>query len=378
MKKKNAEMILAEAVKATTPDCLDTILSECNSKRGAVIDINEIKNPAVKSGNNGWAKKIVATAAAAALIIGCSIGFGSYQKANAVGTVVSVDAGSAVSIGVNDDDVVVSVSENTSGVKKSDVKGMKANEAIKKIVTKMAENGEITNQNNIILISVQEMADEAKHEIDDEVTDEIEDAKDEHDEGIEDVKNEIKSELSDAINEALEEMGIDGTVIDQEFASDKVIAKIADEFSISEGKVSFIQKILGTTEDKDTQVGDLAGLSISKIIEYAANYFKTLGVEVGANANADSDIAGAINSAIGTGVNVSVGTDANVSVNGSNGSFSTSVNADNGQVKVDVSSNSNDGSYYLGVEVEGESFKYDSKDPANSIIGIIESIIKAS
>ena len=377
MKKNNVETILAEAVKATTPDCLDTILSECHSKRGAVIDMNEIKNnPAEKSGNNGWIKKIVATAAAAALLIGGSIGFGTYQKANAVGTVVSIDAGSAVSVGVNNDDVVVSVSENTSGVAKSDVKGMKADEAVKTIVAKMAENGDITAQDNIILLSVQKMSEEAKDEIDDEVTDEIKDAMNEHNEGVEGVKNEINSELSDAINEALEEMGIDGTVIDQEFASDKVIAEIADEFSISEGKVSFIQKILGTTEDKETQVGDLANLSIGKIIEYAANYFKTLGVEIGVDA--DSDITGAINSAIGGDVNVSVGTDANVSIHGGSGSFSTSVNADNGDVKVDVGGNESDGSYYLGIEVDGESFKYDSKDPANSIIGIIGSIIKAS
>ncbi|NCC66977.1 MAG: hypothetical protein EOM14_02115, partial [Clostridia bacterium] len=351
MKKNNAETILAEAVKAATPDCLDAILSECQSKRGAVINMDEINNSAGKNGNKGWAKKIVATAAAVAVIIGCSIGFGTYQKAQAVGTVVSVDAGSAVSVGVNDNNVVVSVSENTAGVAKSDVKGMQADEAVKTIVTKMAENGDINNQDNIILLSVQKMSEEA--------TDEIDDAQDEHNEGVEDVKNEINSELSDAINEALDEMGIDGTVIDQEFASDEMIAEIADEFSISEGKVSFIQKILGTTEDEDTQVGDLADLSISKIIEYAANYFKTLGLEAGTAEDSDSDITGAINNAIGTGVNVSVGTDANVSVNGSSGSFSTSVEADDGQVKVDVGSNSNDGSYYLGVEVEGESFKYD-------------------
>lgn len=370
MKKNNAETILAEAVKAATPDCLDAILSECQSKRGAVISMDEIKSSAGKSGNKQWTKKIVATAAAAALIIGCSIGFGTYQKANAVETVVSVDAGSAVSVGVNDDNVVVSVSGNAAGVAKTDVKGMQADEAVKTIVTKMAENGDITSQDNIILLSVQKMGEEAK--------DEIDDARDEHNEGVEDVKNEINSELSDAINEALDEMGIDGTVIDQEFASDEAIAEIADKFSISEGKVSFIQKILGTTEDEDTQVGDLADLSISKIIEYAANFFTTPGLDAGTGEDSDSDITGAINSAIGTGVNVSVGADANVGVNGAEGNFNTSVSTDNGQVKVDVGASESDGSYYLGVEVEGESFKYDSTDPTNSIIGIIGSIVKAS
>ncbi|NLW65087.1 MAG: hypothetical protein GXY26_02495, partial [Clostridiales bacterium] len=51
------------------------------------------------------------------------------------------------------------------------------------------------------------------------------------------------------------------------------------------------------------------------------------------------------------------------------------VDADNGDVKVDLETGAE---FSLGVEVDGERFTYDKSDPSGSMIGIIDSIIKAS
>lgn len=367
MKKNKAEKILSEAVKQTTPDIFDSILSECECalKEGKVINMDEVKNN--KSTGKGWVRKAVATAAAIAIIAGCGLGFGSFQKARAAETAVSVDAGSDVTVGVNRDNVVVSVSDNAAGISKADVKGKDVKEAVGAIVDKMVKNGEITNENNIVLISVEAIKQKAA-EGEKEVADEV-------DEEMTDAQKEMQEELADAVDEVLDELGINGAVIGQSFDKDKAIDKIAKEFSISTGKVSFIKKVLDTeTTDEKTKIGDLAGKSISEIVQFAASWLSEAGIEV-----KDGDVTvnvGTDAQASGGNVSVNVGTDANVSVGtDSDGSFGTHVNADNGNVKVDVNAGAD---YSLGIEVDGESFVYDSSDPTGSIIGIIGSIIKAS
>lgn len=334
--------------------------------------MNEIKSNADESkGNGGWMKKVVACAAAAALIVGCSLGLGNYQKAQAAETVVSVDAGSDVSVGVDGEDVVVSVYDNVSNVEKSDVKGMKINDAVRVIVGRMVESGSISEDNDVVLVSVQDAASKAGDEFNDEVTDEAEDE-------TEDANAEVEGELADVIEEELNKLGINGTVIGQRFSEDEAIRKVAEEFSISTGKASFIQKVLSSNKTEEgAQVGDFANKSIKTIVEYAASLMVNTEVTVGGDDDV-SDITGsaAAEGSANAGVSVSVNDDANVNVTtGADGSASTHVNVDEGDVKVDVETGAN---FSLGVEVDGESFTYDSSDPGGSMVGIINSIIKAS
>ena len=372
MKRNRAEKILAEAVRAATPDVFDSILSGCESKGGEIVFMNEIKNGTDNTeSNKGLLKKAVASAAAIALIVGCGLGFGSYQKAQAAETVVSVDAGSAVSVGVNHDDVVVSVYDNAANVQKSDVKGTKAKDAVRTIAEKMVENSIISGDNNVVLVSVQDAAAKAKDELDDEVTDEANDESD-------DAKKEAEKELKDAVEEVLSEHGINGTVIVQRFVGDESIEEIAREFSISSGKASFIRKILSANEaEKGAKVGDFAGKSIKDIVKYAAKWLSNSGVSISGDGSLTaSGATGAVEGSAAGDVNVSVENDANVNVNtGADGSVSTHVDADNGDVKVDLETGAE---FSLGVEVDGERFTYDKSDPSGSMIGIIDSIIKAS
>lgn len=359
MKRNDAEKILAEAVAAATPDVFDSVLSRCELKGGKIVNMDEIKNKK-ENNNKGMAKRLVAVAAALALVAGCGLGFGSFQKAHAEQIVVSVDAGSDVTVGVNADDVVVSVSENTAGVEKSDVKGKDIKEAVGIIVEKMAASGDITSEDNIVLLSVENAADESD-EVDEELTD---------------AQKEIEEELTDAIEEVLDECGIDVSVIGQSFDKDKIVDEIADEFSISTGKVSFIQKILSADENDDEKdIGDLADMSISDIIEYAATWLSEAGITVDGDVTVNVGTDGTDTEG-SSGVDVTVGTDADVSVTtDADGSFSTHVEADDGDVVVDVNTGAD---YSLDIEVDGEKFSYDSTDPTGSMIGIIESIIKAS
>lgn len=378
MKKNNAEKILSEAVKLTTPDIFDSILSncECAAKRGEVVNMEEIGKSKVNA--KGWGKRAIATAAALAIILGTAFCFGELQKADAAETSVSVDAGSNVTVGVNKDNVVVSVSDNKSGISKSDVKGKDVKVAMGTIVEKMVKSGDISEDNNIVLLSVEAFnnkMEEGQKEVSDEVNEELTDA-----------QKEMQEELADAINEVLQELGIKAGIIGQRFNNDKAVDEMADEFSISKGKASFIKKVLEAEndDDADIDIAKLATKSISEIVQYAAVWMSKNGVEI---KNGSVSITGGSQTTVTAGngsasaaadgsVNVNVGTDANVIVGSdANGSFETHVNADDGDVKVDVNSGANSS---LGVEVDGERFVYDSSDPTGSIIGIIGSIIKAS
>ena len=73
----------------------------------------------------------------------------------------------------------ISVSDNAAGISKADVKGKDIKEAVGAIVDKMVKNGEITNENNIVLISVEaikQKAAEGEKEVADEVDEEMTDA----------------------------------------------------------------------------------------------------------------------------------------------------------------------------------------------------------
>ena len=377
MKKNKAEELLSQAVENTTPDVFDSILSACPEKtdRDNIVAMDEIKASSNNKKKNDWVKRVVAAAAAFAVVVGCSIGFGTYQKAHAAECFVSIDAGGAVTVGVNDENVVVSVGDNSTGVTAGDVKGENITDAAKTIVGKMVDDGQITADNNVVLVSVERLADKNSQTqetpaVTDDLEKELQDAAERHEEGVRDVQKEIDQELADAIHEILSSRGIDADIIGQKFASEDAIGEIAKEFSISDGKASFIRRLVDSNTSGDgTQISDLAGKTISEIVKYASAWLT----------GSDDTESAQDDTGTSSGINVKVGSKASVSVGGSSasGSAGTHVEADNGSVKVDVGGSSA-ADFSLGIEVDGNKFTYDNSDPAGSIIGIVGSIIKAS
>ncbi len=224
MKTSDIESKLAKAISDEVPDILDSILSKCEARDSGVIEIKQYQN---KTKNGTWIKSLCASAAAVILIVSGYIGIGHYQSANTVESVITLDVNPSVKLetnknkkvisamGLNEDGNSVLLEIEQDGEK---LKGKALDDAIHTLINTMVEDSYLSEFHNSILVSVYNTDDKTSKE--------------------------IRSQVLSTASSTLSKKGINGAVVGQSGATDGATAKLAEQYGISEGKASFIQKII--------------------------------------------------------------------------------------------------------------------------------------
>ncbi len=217
----------------SAPDVLESVLSDCPSKKGAIIMMHEHK----KSAAARWA----GIAAAFVLILGGAFGFGTYRLNHAVDATVSLDVNPSIELTANRSDRVLHVTANNADgqtiLGNMDLSGSDLDVAINALIGSMVRNGYINELANSVLVSV-DAADPAR-------------------------SAELQTRLTEEINTLLQTEDFSGSVLSQTIAQDHALQSTADEYGITLGKAQLIQEIidLDATHTFDT----LAALSINDL-----------------------------------------------------------------------------------------------------------------
>lgn len=243
MKTSEIEIKLANEISNEVPDVLDSILSRCEATEQNVIEFSQLQS---KPKNNAWIKSLCATAAALAVIVGGYLGIGQYQTAIAVESVITLDVNPSVRLEVNKNEKVISATGlNEDGIAllceiEQDGEKLKSKSlevAVNVLITAMVEDGYLSQTSNSILVTVNN-SDEKK-------------------------SAEIKAQLLISVDTALTEKGIEGAILGQSGAENEKITELAAQYGISEGKASFIEKII--IKAPGLSFDDLAGLNINDL-----------------------------------------------------------------------------------------------------------------
>lgn len=251
MKNPDVEAHLRNAVKNTVPDVLNNILSQCDDRKGKVVEMKTKDNKT----KFGWVKPLASIAAAIALLVGTAFGTSYYQKALAVYSVVTLDVNPSIEIEANKNDVVLAVrglnedGENLLSGQEMEGKKLKGEDletVAKELASKMAEEGYLTEMKNSLLVSVQNPNAEKSEE--------------------------LENILMEEIKEALAEKGIDGAVLGQTLTENENLKTLAEELGISLGKTEFISSIIESYSELSYE--DLARLSINELLLIAGEGIK--------------------------------------------------------------------------------------------------------
>lgn len=236
---KNKELMerLAAEIHDATPNQLDDILLKCKEQKGKAINMNELavnKKPNRKK----WTIGIAAAAAAFVMAVGIGVASHSYY---AVDSVIDLDVNPSIELKTNKNDTVLSVEALNDDANEildgMDLKGVDFDVAVNALVGSMLKNGYIDELKNSILVSV--------------------------DNDDENKSRELESRLMESINAILSENEITPAILAQTVTSDEELQKLADEYHISIGRVSLIQRILA--KDPTKSFADLAKLSVNDL-----------------------------------------------------------------------------------------------------------------
>lgn len=230
MKNIDMDAKIRQAFEHATPNVLESVLSDCDEQKGTVIVMKEKKN---------WTKRLVAAAAALALVIG--LGAGLYRTNHAVAATVSLDVNPSVELTVNRKDRVLAVNANNEDGKTiigdMDLTGSDLNVAVNALVGSMVRNGYLNELANSVLVSV--------------------DSKDAA------VGTALQEKLAQEISLILEGDSFSGAVISQTVDKTEDLSQQAQEHHISVGKANLIRQII--SQDTRYAFEDLADRSINEL-----------------------------------------------------------------------------------------------------------------
>ena len=308
MKTADIEKRLANAISNEVPDVLDSVLSKCETQEQNVIELDRYKN---KPKNNAWVKSLCATAAALALIVGGYFGIGQYQAAYAVESVVTLDVNPSVKLEVNNAEKVISatgINEDGDSVLNEieqdgeNLEGKSLEIAVKVLINAMVEECYLSKQSNSILVTVNNSDTEKSAK--------------------------IESQLLLSVDNALSENGIDGAILAQSGTIEEKTAALAEKYGISEGKASFIEKIIA--KSPKLSFDDLATLKINDLTLLAEKWFGEMDKLTIIGTPSDSGFVSS-ESAI-----ESACADANISI-GDSAEIGSSIQIEDGKLVYDVS-----------------------------------------
>ncbi len=235
MTNKEAEQKIKLAFLNAVPDIRDSVLSDCQTQKGAVTIMTDIKK------KNPWTKRLAGIAAAFALLIGGITGFQVYQTNYTVASLISLDVNPSIEIQVNRKEQVLAVNARNDDAKivvgDMDFKGSNLDVTINALIGSMLRNGYLNEMANSILVSVDNQ-------------DPIKGA-------------ELQERLAAEINEVLQTGTFNGAVLSQTISADPSLRSLADTYGITLGKAQLIQQIIN--QNTFYSFEDLVPLSINEL-----------------------------------------------------------------------------------------------------------------
>lgn len=230
---KNKEILarLSEEIRSATPDISDRLSLSPHEKRTEVIKMSK---------SNKIKKWIIGASAAAVIALAAGIGFAGNQYFS-VATVIGIDVNPSIELRVNKNDTVVKALALNSDAEiildEMKLKGVDCDVAVNALIGSMLRHGYIDELKNSILISV-DNPDAQK-------------------------SAELEERLINEINSILSGSSVEPAVMAQSVSDDASIKSLAEQYGISAGKATLIQKICNADPTKTFE--SLAGLSVNDL-----------------------------------------------------------------------------------------------------------------
>ena len=230
---KNKEILarLSEEIRSATPDISDRLSLSPHEKRTEVIKMSK---------SNKIKKWIIGASAAAVIALAAGIGFAGNQYFS-VATVIGIDVNPSIELRVNKNDAVVKALALNSDAEiildEMKLKGVDCDVAVNALIGSMLRHGYIDELKNSILISV-DNPDAQK-------------------------SAELEERLINEINSILSGSSVEPAVMAQSVSDDASIKSLAEQYGISVGKATLIQKICNADPTKTFE--SLAGLSVNDL-----------------------------------------------------------------------------------------------------------------
>ena len=239
MTNEKMEQRLAAALEKTVPDDVSGVLSRCEARKGAVINM-ETK----KTTKRRWTSLIAACLAV--MLLGGGL---FYQRANAVASVVSLDVNPSIELKVNrsekvlvctplNEDAKAILADMSNG---ADLKGAKLDVAVNAIVGSLVRNGYLDSISSAIMISVEDK-DTARAE-------------------------KLQRELTSAVDGVLQTSEAKAAVLTQTLTQDAAREQQARENNISTGKAALVNCVLAI--NPSLKFDALARLSVEELKDLA-------------------------------------------------------------------------------------------------------------
>ena len=230
---KNKEILsrLSEEIRNATPDISDRLSLSPREKRTEVIKMSK---------SNKIKKWIIGASAAAVIALAAGIGFAGNQYFS-VATVIGIDVNPSIELRINKNDTVVKALALNSDAQiildEMNLKGVDCDVAVNALIGSMLKHGYIDELKNSILISV-DNPDARK-------------------------SAELEELLLNEINSILSGSSVEPAVMAQSVSDDASLKSLADQYGISVGKATLIQKICNADPTKTFE--SLAGLSVNDL-----------------------------------------------------------------------------------------------------------------
>ncbi len=237
MKQQELEQRVTTAVEHATPDKLETVLSECETRQHAIANLA----PQRKKKITGWLR--VCAAAAAVVILFVSVYFiARFRKDTAVDSIVMLDVNPSFSLSINSKEKVLSfdaLNEDAKAVLGNmDLSGVSLEVAVNALIGSMLQNGYLDELQNSILVSVENDNFERSER--------------------------LREKVATAINHCMSSDQLEGAVLSQTVRStDAQIKALSEKYKISLGKAVLIQELI--SQDATLRFEDLAALSVNEI-----------------------------------------------------------------------------------------------------------------
>ena len=230
---KNKEILarLSDEIRSATPDISDRLSLSPHEKKTEVIKMSK---------SNKIKKWIIGASAAAVIALAAGIGFAGNQYFS-VATVIGIDVNPSIELRVNKNDTVVKALALNSDAEiildEMKLKGVDCDVAVNALIGSMLRHGYIDELKNSILISV-DNPDAQK-------------------------SAELEERLINEINSILSGSSVEPAVMAQSVSDDASIKSLAEQYGISVGKATLIQKICNADPTKTFE--SLAGLSVNDL-----------------------------------------------------------------------------------------------------------------
>lgn len=235
MNRRKLENRIKESYKNIAPDITESILLDCDTKKGQIIVMEEKKK------RNSFIKYATSMAAVFMLVVGVFTASSVYKNSHAIDSVITLDVNPSIEIQVNKSEKVLGVTPLNDDAKivvgDMDFAGSKLDVTVNALIGSMLRNGYISDIANSILVSVNS---------NDKTTGE-----------------KMQAKLMSEINSILEDGNVDGAVLGQTVTKDNDIQKLAEQYGITIGKAKLIKQI--TTQNTFYTFEDLVSLSINEL-----------------------------------------------------------------------------------------------------------------